>query len=140
MASAARSADRVGRRPILSGLGLSAWEMAVSNLLGILLVGLTAGTGDSPLTAMANCTLIARHAAGVWRGLVWDSVKAGSEAAGSRRGDRDRGVVHGEAAPHRAYGGADARQQLLLLGWRDLAVAAGGRHLFQPLVAGGGAG
>ena len=62
----------------------------------------------------------------------------GPDGVGSHRRDRDRGVLHREAASHRVDGGADARQQLFQPGWRDLAVPAGGRHLVQPLVAGVG--
>ena len=54
------------------------------------------------------------------------------------RGDRHRGEMHREAAPRRVDDGADARQQFLPLDRRELAVAAGGRHQFQPLVPGVG--
>lgn len=60
--------------------------------------------------------------------------RAGSGGAGSRRSDRHRGVPHRKAAPHRVDSGPDARQHILQLGRRELAVVAMSRQLVQPLV------
>ena len=46
--------------------------------------------------------------------------------------------MHGEAAAHGVVGGADARQQVPQLGWRELGMAAEGGYLVQPVAAGVG--
>ena len=50
-------------------------------------------------------------------------------------GNRDSGVAHREAATGQLDRSADASQQPLEFDRRDLAVAAEGRHLVEPLVA-----
>src|SRR5690349_24320922 len=74
-------------------------------------------------------TALERTGSGVSGRFSWS-------AAGSRRGDRDRGVVHHEAAARRVDGGADPRQDLPLPGRRDLRPESGRRQLVQPLIAG----